>query len=79
MWKKGFCYAQQSPKKAMFWAESSVYFTAKREDLSIAEKSKKALLFPSLHGMMLRAGSWIRDPQVFLAFRTIYAMINRND
>ncbi len=46
MWKKGFCYAQQSPKKAMFWAESSVYFTAKREDLSIAEKIEKGLAFP---------------------------------
>ena len=44
--EKGFCRALQGPKKAEFWAESSVYFTAKREDLSIAEKIEKSLAFP---------------------------------
>ena len=44
--EKEFCRAHQNPKKTMFWAESSVYFTAKREDLSIAEKIEKSLAFP---------------------------------
>ncbi len=44
--EKGSCRALQGPKKAEFWAESSVYFTAKREDLSIAEKIEKSLAFP---------------------------------